>query len=284
MTEYKEVHARQILNPTAIDLAEYVINPYRGCAMSCLYCYARFMKTSLRENRPWGEYVYVKINAPKVLEREIARKKPHCVLLGSTTECFQEIEKKYNLARRILEVLHKHRICYYILTRSPYIAESAALLREDLCKGVYFTVNLYHASLKEKLEPRSAPFDERLACVKALRAQGVRVIPYVSPFLPWICDVDALCARLDVFEAIEFGVSISGLAISTPSSPASRKNSLRSAINIARCAMRRGIIMMSGARRERPLRIRRQPIRSAMRYSSMHITLILKTHTRHDEL
>jgi DNA repair photolyase len=204
MTEYKEVHARQILNPTAIDLAEYVINPYRGCAMSCLYCYARFMKTSLRENRPWGEYVYVKINAPKVLEREIARKKPHCVLLGSTTECFQEIEKKYNLARRILEVLHKHRICYYILTRSPYIAESAALLREDLCKGVYFTVNLYHASLKEKLEPRSAPFDERLACVKALRAQGVRVIPYVSPFLPWICDVDALCARLDVFEAIEF--------------------------------------------------------------------------------
>ncbi len=44
MLEIREITANRILNPTSIDLGEYVINPYMGCEFSCLYCYVRSNK------------------------------------------------------------------------------------------------------------------------------------------------------------------------------------------------------------------------------------------------
>jgi len=204
MLECKETRVSRILNPTAIDLGEYVINPYRGCGMGCLYCYARFIKVSMREPKPWGSYVYVKTNAPELLERELRSKKPHCVLLGSTTECFQDIELRYKLTHQILAILNKSNVSYYILTRSPHIAQSIGVLREGFCRGIYFTVNAYDDSLKKILEPRAASFKERIACVKHLKKEGLPVVPYVSPVLPWLCDIDSLLDDLDDFDEVEF--------------------------------------------------------------------------------
>jgi DNA repair photolyase len=204
MTEYAEVKIQRILNPTAINLGEYVINPYSGCAFRCLYCYVRSNRSVKRKNRPWGSYVDIRINAPLLLKKELEKKRPQRVLIGSTTDCFQPIERKYRLTEQILDVLNEHGVYYNILTRSPLISEYVPLLGKGFCESIYFTINAYSDDLKQVLEPASPPFTERIRAIETLLSCGIPAIPYVSPVLPWITEIDAIFELAEKWSTIDF--------------------------------------------------------------------------------
>jgi len=150
MPEYKEVKIERVLNPTSIDLGEYVINPYMGCEYACLYCYVRSNSVVRKKNLQWGKFVNIRINTPELLEKEISEKKPGSVLLGSTTECFQPIEKKYKITGKVLEILNANKINYVILTRSPAIMDYLSLLKKGYCIKIYFTINDFNSCFKGK--------------------------------------------------------------------------------------------------------------------------------------
>ncbi|MCC7210225.1 MAG: radical SAM protein [Candidatus Brocadia sp.] len=204
MPEINEVTINRILNPTSIDLGEYVINPYMGCEFACTYCYVRSNKAATRRKIPWGSYVDIRVNAPDLLEREILEKHPGTVLLGSTTECFQPVEKKFRLTRKMLEILNKHKVSYVILTRSPYIAEYVPLLNQEFCKRIYFTVNPMSNTFKQLIEPKSPPLDSRNDAIHRLLDAGISVIPYYSPVIPWVTDIRNVFPPFAKAERIEF--------------------------------------------------------------------------------
>ncbi|MBU1913030.1 MAG: radical SAM protein [Candidatus Omnitrophica bacterium] len=204
MIEYKEVKISRILNPTGIDLGEYVINPFMGCEYSCLYCYVRSNKVISKRSGEWGKYVDIRINAPDLLEKEILAKKPKCVLLGSTTDCFQPIETKYMITKRILEILNKHKVYYHILTRSQNITEYTDLLKQGFCKKIYFTINNITPELKNKLEPKSPGFELRVKAINKMLDENIAVVPYFSPILPWISDFKDIFSRFPKSDSVEF--------------------------------------------------------------------------------
>ncbi len=204
MITYSEIKTARVLNPTSIDLGEYVINPYKGCVFSCLYCYVRSNKASLRSPYPWGSYVQARVNTGEQLEKELLLKKPKCVLLGSTTECFQPAEKMYGLTRLVLEILNKHKVQYVILTRSPLIREYIPLLKNGLCKTVYFTVNNFSELLKDSLEKGSPSFEERYQAVLELLKYGIPVVAYVCPVLPGATDTFRLFKAFSGVKRIDF--------------------------------------------------------------------------------
>ncbi|MCF6156844.1 MAG: radical SAM protein [Candidatus Brocadia sp.] len=204
MLEIKEVTISRILNPTSIDLGEYVINPYMGCEFSCHYCYVRSNKVVRKREKPWGTYVDVRKNSPDLLEKEVLEKKPNVVLLGSTTECFQPIEKKYQLTGKLLEILNRYKVSYVILTRSPYIVDYIPLLNQGFCKRIYFTVNNFSHALKKVLEPKSPSFPSRSTAVRILLDEGISVIPYYSPVIPWVTDIKEAFSAFEKAERIEF--------------------------------------------------------------------------------
>ncbi len=202
--EIREVKITRILNPTSIDLGEYVINPFKGCAFSCLYCYVRYNKVTLKDKRNWGDFVDIRSNAPELLEKELSLKKPQCVLLGSTTECFQPVEKKWFISRKIIEILNKHQVFYTILTRSPFILDVLPLLKEGFCRSIYFTINWFDEALKILLEPKSPPFQERISAIQVLLNENIKVIPYFAPLLPFVCDFREIFQQLEGANCIEF--------------------------------------------------------------------------------
>jgi len=204
MIEYKEVKISAILNPTSIDLGEYVINPFMGCEYSCLYCYVRSNKVISKRSGEWGTYVDIRINSPERLEKEITSKKPKCVLLGSTTDCFQPAERKYEITKRILEILNKHGVYYNILTRSPAIVEYVGLLKQGFCKKIYFTINNTPAELKNKLEPKSPAYESRFKAVNKMLDEGIGVVPYFSPILPWLSDFKDIFSLFPRSDSVEF--------------------------------------------------------------------------------
>ena len=204
MTEINEVKIQRILNPTAIDLGEYVINPFMGCEFACLYCDVRSNRVISKRDKPWGEYVDVRINAPELLEKELKLKKPTVVLLGSTTECFQPAEQKYQITKKVLEILNDHGVYYVILSRSPYIVNYIPLLNKGFCRKIYFTINNLPPAFKQKLEPKTPGFDSRIEAVNMLIDEKIPVIPYFSPLLPWISDYKNIFQDLRKAESLEF--------------------------------------------------------------------------------
>ncbi|MFC1666458.1 radical SAM protein [Candidatus Omnitrophota bacterium] len=204
MTGLKTVKISRILNPTSIDLGEYVINPYMGCEFSCLYCYVRSNKVISRKREPWGTYVDIRINAPKLLEKEILLKKPSSVLLGSTTECFQDAEKRYKITKKILEILNRYNVYYTILTRSTYIGEYIDLLAKGFCKKIYFTINNLGPSIKAQLEAKSPSYGERCDTINRLIERGIDAVPYLSPILPWVSDTRGIFSKFPKASSIEF--------------------------------------------------------------------------------
>lgn len=204
MLNVKAVKVTRILNPTSIDLGEYVINPYMGCEFACLYCYVRYNKVISRKQKPWGSYVDIRINAPKLLEKELLKKKPKDVLLGSTCECFQPAESKYRITRNILEVLNRYGIYYTILTRSPDITEYIRLLSKGFLRNIYFTINNMPKTLKNILEYKSPSFKQRTDAIKQLLDNGITVTPYFSPLLPGISDIEKCFYEFSFSRTIEF--------------------------------------------------------------------------------
>jgi DNA repair photolyase len=204
MVRIAEVTSGRILNPTSIGLGEYVINPYVGCEFGCLYCYVRSNQSVVKRGHPWGEYVDIRVNAPELLEKELAVKKPAVVLLGSTTECFQPQEEKSAVTGKLLEILNRFQVQYVILTRSPYIQQYLPLLRGGFCKKIYFTVNQFSPGLKSLLEPRSPDFNSRICAINLLLDEGITVVPYFSPLLPWVSDFGSVFNRCKRARAIEF--------------------------------------------------------------------------------
>jgi len=202
--EIRQVKAEKILNPTSIDLGDYVINPYKGCAYGCLYCYARFNRVNVREKRIWGEYIDARINAPALLEKELFIKKPRKVLIGSTTECMGPYERKFRLSSRIFDLLNKNKVYFSVLTRSPIISDYVEKLNKGYCQNIYFTVNCYDEVLKERIEPKSPDFGERAKVVNQLIDKGLPIIPYCSPVLPYITRVEEIFDMFSNAGNIEF--------------------------------------------------------------------------------
>lgn len=204
MLEFNEVKITRILNPTSIGLGDFVINPFMGCEFGCLYCYVRANRVVSRKNKPWGEYVDIRINAPELLEKEIIKNKPKQVLLGSTTECFQPIERKYKITEKILGILNKHGVNFVILTRSPAILDYLELLKAGFCRKIYFTLNNFGPEFKAGLEPKSPDFKSREQAIKTLISEGVSVVPYFSPVLPFVSDFSGIFMKLEGAQTIEF--------------------------------------------------------------------------------
>ena len=85
------------------------VNPYRGCEHGCVYCFARptHAYLGLSPGLEFETKLFAKPDAARLLEREIA--KPNyevkTLAIGTNTDPYQPVEKKYRIMREILEVL-----------------------------------------------------------------------------------------------------------------------------------------------------------------------------------
>jgi DNA repair photolyase len=192
--EIKIIHTQRVLSKTQINLADYVINPYRGCEFGCIYCYSQENKNL--KSKSFSQFLGVKINAPSVLEKELKIKKPKRVLLGSTTECFTYQELKYKITQRILFLLNEHKIPYTILTKSSLIKNYLSLIEKNKENKIFFTLNLHSDYLIKLLEKKSPPFKERLSTIEEIIKKKINLRIHVGPFIPYLSSLK------DIFKII----------------------------------------------------------------------------------
>lgn len=231
---YYGAPAKSILNdPSVTNMGFWSINPYVGCAFGCAYCYARYahryvMERAADDDRmgdalgeaftkipPWLAFernIFVKHNAPEVLsktlrhgsEKHLALLEGESIVIGTATDPYQPAERRFQVTRRILEVLAEHpglSVC--IITKSPLITRDIDVLSRinrisDL--SVHISLITLKRDLARKLEPRSPTPEARVRALTRLRQAGLDAGINCMPVLPGITDnpsdLEALVKRV----------------------------------------------------------------------------------------
>ncbi|WP_187264699.1 PA0069 family radical SAM protein [Pontibacter beigongshangensis] len=196
-TEFFVEHPKKVVNKVdSPDLGlSYSLNPYQGCEHGCIYCYAR------NTHQYWGygagldfeRKIIVKENAPEVLAAQLENPNYQVMplMLAGNTDCYQPIEAKKQLTRRILEVLLQYRHPVSVITKNSLILRDLDLLQElnklDLLH-VNISITTLDEKLRQKLEPRTAAAARRLQVIKTLAEAGIPVNVMVAPIIPGLND------------------------------------------------------------------------------------------------
>ncbi|MFX1299442.1 MAG: radical SAM protein [Promethearchaeota archaeon] len=192
--QINEVTAKSILNPSRISGVTYAINPYVGCQHACSYCYARFMlRYTGHQGEEWGSFVDAKINAPRVLQQQLRRRKKGAkdpVLFSSVTDAYQPIERRYKLTRYCIELLTRHDFPISILTKSDLVLRDMDLLASSTSNEVGMTIITLDDKVRHAFETNAPPSKRRLEALIELNSHGISTYAFVGPIIPFLSTVD----------------------------------------------------------------------------------------------
>ena len=171
------------------------INPYRGCEHGCVYCFARptHAYLGLSPGLDFESKLLVKPEAAELLEKELASPNysPKVIAIGTNTDPYQPIERKYQVMRRILEVLDRAGHPVGIVTKSALVLRDldilARMAERNLAK-VALSVTTLDADLARRMEPRAATPMRRLETLRRLSQAGVPTTVMVAPIIPALND------------------------------------------------------------------------------------------------
>jgi DNA repair photolyase len=197
---YRELKTRSLVGRCSVDRMpfEWTVNPYRGCAMGCRYCYAaythEFMGITVPET--FHSLVYVKTGGEETeatLRRAVRRGER--IALGTATDPYQPGEAERRVTRRFLETVARHRgVRLGITTKGALVLRDLDVLRrihERSDVSVHVSLISTRADLIRKLEPLAPPPEVRLEVMRRLVEAGIEVWLGLAPVLPALTDAEA---------------------------------------------------------------------------------------------
>ncbi len=205
-TQFHEVRTKSALNrvPAGARVPfEWTVNPYRGCAHACLYCFARPTHEYLGYDagRDFEREIVVKVNVPEVLRAELAKPSwggDH-VALGTNTDPYQWVEGRYKLMRGVWEAMRDFANPCSILTKSPLVLRDADLLLQ-IAERTHVSACLSVPTLDERAwrstEPKTPHPRARLEAVAELNRIGIPTGVLIAPLMPGINDDPAQVEKI----------------------------------------------------------------------------------------
>ena len=171
------------------------LNPYRGCAHACAYCYARptHQYLDFGAGTDFERKLVVKVNAAELLRARFERPSwsGETIIFSGNTDCYQPIEAEFEVTRACLEVCAEYRNPVGIITKSALIRRDLDVLTE-LAEHARLRVNISipfaDKSIARAIEPGAPTPKMRFATIRALTDAGVDVGVAVAPVIPGLND------------------------------------------------------------------------------------------------
>ena len=193
---FYEVRAKSVLNHVPGDMFfDWTVNPYRGCGHRCVYCFARKTHTYLDFDAglDFDTRIVVKVNAPEVLRRELARPSWHRdhVAMGTNVDCYQRAEGRYRLMPGIITALAESGTPFSILTKGTLMLRDLPLLQSaarDVDVRLSMSIGFLDEKLWREVEPGTPSPARRLDAVRTLTDAGIGCSVLMAPILPYLSD------------------------------------------------------------------------------------------------
>ena len=171
------------------------VNPYRGCAHACAYCYARPTHEYLGfgAGTDFDTRIAVKLRAAELLRAAFERRSwcGETIAFSGATDPYQPLEASYRLTRACLEVCAEYRNPVAVVTKAPLVERDLDLLAAlHRSARVRVTVSLpfLDPERARALEPWAASPARRLVTVERLARAGIPVAINVAPVIPGLND------------------------------------------------------------------------------------------------
>ncbi|WP_417376042.1 PA0069 family radical SAM protein [Gimesia maris] len=173
----------------------FSVNPYRGCAHGCSYCYARPSHEYLGYNAglDFETKIMVKQDAPRLFRDFLSRSdwEPELIAFSGITDCYQPAEREFKLTRQCLEVASEANQPIGIVTKNALVVRDLELLTSmarRLLVHVSLSITTLDPQLAREMEPRTSIPAARLRAIRELSAAGVPVKVMVSPIIAGLND------------------------------------------------------------------------------------------------
>jgi DNA repair photolyase len=146
------------------------------------------------KDRPeeWGDFVNVKVNAPQVLAKQLAKiKPPKEVFMSSICDGWQPLEAKFKLSRACLKLLLEAGFEVSILTKSSLIERDFDILGAYKTPSLGMTITTLNPRLQKVLEPYASEPTDRLNTLKKAQEKGIKTWVFLGPLIPEFTDTTA---------------------------------------------------------------------------------------------
>jgi DNA repair photolyase len=196
-TEYLDDNSQTIVatNDSPDVGFNYSVNPYRGCAHGCSYCFARpgHEYLGLSAGLDFETKIMVKRRAPELFREFLSnpRWKPETIMFSGVTDCFQPIERELRLTRGCLEIAAESRQPVAVITKNALITRDVDVLKEladHRAVNVALSVTTLDRDLARAMEPRTSTPEARLRAINVLSSAGVPTMVMIGPVIPGLND------------------------------------------------------------------------------------------------
>ena len=204
------------VNAKGILSAQSGMNVYRGCTHGCIYCDSRSVCYGFTHD---FEDVEVKQNAPELLEKALRSRRRKCMIgTGAMCDPYMHCEETLQITRKCLELIERYEFGAAVQTKSDRILRDLDLLKrinEKTKCVVQMTLTTCDEDLCRVLEPNVCTTRRRAEVMDILRDNGIPVIVWLSPVLPFLNDtreniqgILEYCVRAKVYGIICFGMGM----------------------------------------------------------------------------
>jgi DNA repair photolyase len=182
------IKRKTLLYKTGVGGMDYCINHALGCSHGCRYpCYAYSMKKSYGQVTSYEDWCRPKLvsNALELLDKELAKfgDKVRSVHLCFATDPFMAgYPEIRDTSLKIIEKLNARGIPCSTLTKSVHPKELADKTRFSEKNEYGMSIVSLDESFREKWEPGSAPYGDRIDSLKFLSDKGFYTWAHIEPY------------------------------------------------------------------------------------------------------
>ena len=163
------------------------IDAYDGCQLQCPYCFQM-------NNKEWSRNIQIRTNIADVLKKElqILKEDDTELYIGSLSDPYMDIERKYKLTKSILEVLKNTTYQVYITTKSV----NGLILRDlELFKS-FKTKPVVLLGLSHIGEANRGGKQHNINIANQLYEAGIPVRVFITPILPYIMNLEEMITAI----------------------------------------------------------------------------------------
>ena len=179
-----------------------LINPYNGCSVGCLFCYARALPAPYF--RLWNEKGIVTV--ARDFDRVVAAQLDSigiasCGYLSPVSDPFQEVDSRYGLSEKIIEEFVKRNIPVQFTTKCEPPDEVIGLMRTQQHSFCQFSFVSGREDLRATLMKGGATVEGLLGAMERAALAGLPAVMRIDPVIPYLTD-----SRRDLAALLDRGV------------------------------------------------------------------------------
>lgn len=180
--QVKLISCTTALSKSGLYDIDYALNPYKGCAHGCLYCYAPDI-INCKGCGEWGSWVEARANISRVLRKEIQKIGDSVIGLATVTDPYQPAEERLGITRACLEVISHSDASLMLMTKSQLVRRDFDILEKIRKLEFCVTVSTLDEALAREMEPLAPSPEARLKLLGEAARSGFRTSAMISPWL-----------------------------------------------------------------------------------------------------